>query len=73
MPDTLFSQHVVYKFVTEMCSFICNQRPWGFELGEYMTTKESCYHSSIISSGRDGLHPFGNVIYNKENVKVDER
>ena len=68
MSDTIFSQHIVDKFVTKMCSFVFNQRSWSFEPGEYMTTKEACYHSGNISSSRDGLHPFGNVIYGHENV-----
>ena len=71
--ETIFSQHVVYKFVLEMCFSMCNQCPWSSEPGEYMIAKEACYHSGIISSGRDGLHPFGNVIYGQENVKVVER
>ena len=70
MPDTIFSQHVVNKFVTEMCSFICDQHPWSSESGEYMTTEKACYHFGVISSGRYGLHPFRNVILAKRMYRL---
>ena len=68
MLDTIFPQHVVNEFVVVVCSPICDQCPWGFEPGENMTAEKVCYHFDIISSGRYGLHPFRNVIYDQEDV-----
>ena len=68
MSNTIFSQNTVYKLVAEVCSSIYNQHMWSFEPGEYVTMKEFCYHSGIISSGRYSLHPFGNIVNSQENV-----
>ena len=63
MLDTIFPQHVVIEFVTEVCSPICDKCPWSFEPGENMTAEKVCYHFGIISSSRYGLYSFQNVIY----------
>ena len=70
MSDTIFPQHVVNEFVTEMCSPICDQCRSSSEPGEYMTTEKACYHFGITSSSRYGLHPFRSIIYGQENYRL---
>ena len=73
MSHSILVKDFVNHLIAEMGTVICNQCSWSAEPREYVAAKKLGHHTSIISAGRYCFNPFGDVIYDKQDVHVIKR
>ena len=72
MLHNTFLQDLINQLVVEVNTTIYDQCSRSAEPCKYVVAKELDYHTGIIGACWYCFYPFGEVVYDKENIHVTE-